>query len=574
MKTILQYLEKYLLLTFVALFCGTALNAQGYDQRYGWPSMKAPENLIICSDAKGFEEQMLLESLSGLAAKSVNEGRSNEMVWMGDPNRNPSYKRILDQSLQALKIQNIKKMDLWNLVSYLKKKHIVKGYVLYSKDQSKKGETKDYSSNVATVYASLLNGVLIEESLEKEAKALGLKKLKDARNEDPYRCFRENKHKLNNSSALSVKTTVSNMRDYAIAHGLMLFADDHKLAEEILEWVRPLSPILGWGCGDEYEATSLISEWGHYNTASDWCSNLPFISAAAPYIQLEKAHETGPEDIDFSNKEYVHSFVMSDGDNMQWTIGAFADNVCFAGNPHASETAVSWTLCPINLSVVSPVSWNILCQKQSSLNSLIEYGGGYQYPDLFASKRPNRLELVREFAKRINLHMKEMDIKIFGALFEDIDSKEAQEAMQIYAEELEDISGMLAIQYFPYETGKNIYWYKNKKGIDIPMLTADFSIWDEVHPGRPNCGTPEFVASMINREFMAKKSFYSWTIVHAWSNFRSHSKITEAPACGVNPIRASESLLVDGIRPVSFNELLWRVRMEYRPEQTRQILQK
>ncbi len=36
----------------------------------------------------------------------------------------------------------------------------------------------NYSANVATVYASLLKGVLVEESLEKRIKQSGLKKLK------------------------------------------------------------------------------------------------------------------------------------------------------------------------------------------------------------------------------------------------------------------------------------------------------------------------------------------------------------------------------------------------------------
>lgn len=70
-----------------------------------------------------------------------------------------------------------------------------------------------------------------------------------------------------------------NLRDYAIAHRLMLYADQKELIDPVLEWVEPLSPILGWGCGDEYDFTSLIARWGHYNTATNWCMNLPFLSS-------------------------------------------------------------------------------------------------------------------------------------------------------------------------------------------------------------------------------------------------------------------------------------------------------
>lgn len=572
----MSYIKRKTTLIFgILMLCmvSSTLSAAVYNGRYGWPTLKSPKALIICEQTKTAEESMLLESLSGLAAKAVNNGRLKEMVWR-DVNGNPSYERILKQSMAALGIKDEKRMDVWELLAYLKKKKIVKGYVLYEPDRPVKNKIQNYSSNVATVYSSLLSGAMISTSLESKAKAAGLKMLKDARTETTMECFNRNKSRLNNCSALSIRPSVSNMRDFAIAHGLMLYADERPLIDAVLEWVRPLSPILGWGCGDEYDSTSAVSEWGHYNTASDWCVNLPFISAAASYIPLEKANELSPSQIDFADSSYVHSFVMSDGDNMQWTIGAFADNPVYAGHAKAKESGTTWTLCPINLSVVSPVSWNEVVHRQGTKNSIIEYGGGYQYPDLFASKRSNRKELLREFARRVNSHLKELNVKIFGAIFKDVESPEAQEAVQIYAEELEDITGMIAIQYFPYELGDKIFWYKNKKGEDIPLVTANYSLWNEVHAQRPFCGTPEYVASLINRNLLSRKSKgYSWTIVHAWSDFGKTSKCTEHPAVGVNPILATENLMLDDIRVVSLNELLWRVRMKYHPEQVRRLMQ-
>lgn len=565
--------NKGLIVFFLGLLLCLNVYSITYDERYGWPSLKSPKGIIVCSHTSVWEETMMLESLSGLAAQAVNENRFDSMVWAEV--ENISYKRIFNESLNALSIDKTEKMDVWELLEYLKKKKIVKGYVLFSREKTKSNKISDYSSNVATVYSSLLSGVLIEESLEERAKSLGLKKLKDARTETMSECFSENKSKLANISALCVHPSVTNMRDYAIAHRLMLYADEKDLAEEVLEWVRPLSPILGWGCGDEFDATSVISEYGHYNTASDWCVNLPFISSAAPYIELCKVNEIEPEEIDFTDSTYVHSYVMSDGDNMQWTIGAFVDNPIYVGGEKLNETGVSWTLCPINLSVISPVSWNEIAKKQGHKNSIIEYGGGYQYPDLFAIKRKNRKELIRQFAKRVNVHLKKMDIKIFGALFKDVNSKEAQEAMRIYAEELDGITGMIAIQYFPYELGKKVFWYKNRLGNDIPMITADFSLWNEVNRYRPNCGTPEYVSSLINREMLCDGTYnYSWTIVHAWSDFSKTSKTNIHPNIGINSVISSEKLLLDDIRTVSLNELLWRVRMKYYPEQVEILLKK
>ena len=135
------------------------------------------------------------------------------------------------------------------------------------------------------------------------------------------------------------------------------------------------------------------------------------------------------------------------------------------------------------------------------------------------------------------------------------------------------MTGMIAIQYFPYELGKKLYWYKNKKGYDIPMITADYSLWNEVNDSRPNCGTPEYISSLINRDMLLHgKNNYSWTIVHAWSDFSKTSKTTTPPAKGVNPIKSSENLLLNDIRTVSLNELLWRVRIKYKNEQIAELL--
>ncbi len=572
--------RQQLLLLLILLMSSCFIQAWNYDGRYGWPVQKAPKEIIVCDKGSTLAEAMLIESLSGLAAQTVNEGKFDKMIWI-DVNSNISYEKIYTKTLDALNIKQTKKMKLWELVDLLKHKKVIKGYVLYKLDEPRQNAyasypNADYSSNVATVYAGLMKGILIDESLETEARKYGLKCLKDARNESLEECFEHNKRKLNNYSALSVPPTVSNLRDYAIAHKLMLYADKKELIDKVLAWVKPISPILGWGCGDEYDFTSLIAQWGHVNTATNWCWNLPLISSVTEKVELKKAKEISLEEINFNDTVSFHSFVMSDGDNMQWTIGDFLENPAYLGNQDRDNIGLSWTLCPIELSVVSPFTWNSLAEVQKNNFSYLEYGGGYQYPDLFAVNRSNRIELLREFARRVNYHLRKMDIKIFGFICRDVASKAAQEAFQIYAEEMEDITGMLAVQYFPYELDGEIYWKTNKKGIDVPVVTSRYSIWDEVNPLRPRAGTPEFVSSIINREVTAShnkgENMLTWTIVHAWSDFNKSSKLVQSPSIGLNPVKTSQNLLIDKIKVVSVNELLWRIRMKYRPEQTKAII--
>ena len=71
----------------------------------------------------------------------------------------------------------------------------------------------------------------------------------------------------------------------------MLYYGTGPFSEQILEWVTPLSPILGWNYGNEDEYTGAITRWGHYNTASNWCRNLPVIMAASDKMYPLPIHE-------------------------------------------------------------------------------------------------------------------------------------------------------------------------------------------------------------------------------------------------------------------------------------------
>ncbi len=69
------------------------------------------------------------------------------------------------------------------------------------------------------------------------------------------------------------------------------------------------SPILGWNYGNEDEYTGSYHKiWGHYNTASNWCRNLPVIMAASDKMYPLPIHEIKKENIDFEDNSAFHSF--------------------------------------------------------------------------------------------------------------------------------------------------------------------------------------------------------------------------------------------------------------------------
>src|ERR1051325_5626312 len=85
-------------------------------------------------------------------------------------------------------------VDLWTLVQRYALRGIIKGYILYRADGSK-GQVNEHrpgmdrSVNVATSLAGILDGIIVEQSLEAQAKQHGLKLLVDARDKTQAWCF-------------------------------------------------------------------------------------------------------------------------------------------------------------------------------------------------------------------------------------------------------------------------------------------------------------------------------------------------------------------------------------------------
>lgn len=553
-----------------------------YNGLFGWNKRITPTKIAICAAPSSDAERMLVASLSGLATQAVGVKQFNEMVW---EEHTPAdfYSELQDAVIDAIQPQSIRHTECWQLLSDYKRAGVVKGYILYSSDKSKgrmysRRENMNLSANVATVYAGVLKGVLIDESLEQQAQALGLKRLKDCRTISMEDCFNEMKTRLNNHSALAVDPKVSNCREYAIANRLMVYYDVNALSEKIMEWVEPLSPIVGWNCPDEFTHTSLVSRWGHFNTASNWCKNMTLLAAASAKMKPKHLQPFNPKQIDYSDPSSFHAFLMSDGDNMQWTYNSFMTSDDFYASPLKKDFSINWTSCPVNLSIMSVPSWNRIVDKGMLFNTIVEYGGGYQYPDLFATNRSNRAELLTRFARRLNEHFNQLGLTTMGVICQDVHSKAAREAFSIYAHEIKSLCGIIAIQYYPYELAGEIEWFDNGVGIDIPVVTATYSIWDTVDAKRPHGGTPSYVASLINRNALSatknkQAGELSFTIVHAWSSFDKSNSEENTTVKGINAAWASAQKLNQYVHTVSLEELLWRIRMRYRPQQTQSLIQ-
>lgn len=557
-------------------------NTDEIENAYWWPNQKAPSAILEFKEGADYGENTLAYSLSGLMARAVNNGESDKMIWMQTSNR--SYEKWYDSLLGRLDIQVQGAYDAKELLEACMQEIDIQGYVLFKKPKSfdwyTYNEREDASYNVACMYAGVLGAVTIEEGMEDIAKEAGLELLKDAREISSNACYRELKDQLDKNSIVTMHPARPNLRDFAIAHKSPIGFGVNDFVSKLLERTNPGSALSGWNIGGESDFVIPATVYGIINTANNWCLNYLILSSNSVNEELPKLKSLDPTTIDYEQGNHFHSFVMSDGDNMQWTIGSFLLSDDYWSNPYLSSLPVSFTSCPSNIAMMAPDAYIEMVKTQKENISVIEYGGGYHYPDLFASKRGEDAPVItREFVKKVNVHMKRTGTKVFGFIVHDLDSKEAMDAYQIYVEELEDIAGIIAVQYAPYHGGLgDIYWFKNKKGIEIPIVTATYSMWKDLHMMEDYAGNPKTLPAKINRDveknILENKNTYSWTSVHAWSKFHnpSYPNNPNELATGVSPVKWTSEKLMDEVKVVSIEELLWRIRMEHNPEETKKLI--
>ena len=333
-------LKTHALAIAASLLC---LNAPAQtDSSRWWPTQAVPKGIVRTTSYTGFSRvtnpngqaspaelgatHMMVQSVAGLAAKAVNEGKGDELVWVGTRNRD--YEDWYARMLRHVKPEVRGTLEPWGLVDRYIKKGVIKGYILYRYDFSK-GEINDHrpgmdnSVNVATSMAGLLDGILIEEGQEERAKKRGLKLLLDARGKSQEWCFDAHRDRFNRRLICMQDPKKPHTRDLAIAHKAFTMYGYDEPERKALEWLEPLSPVLGWNGGAEDRTTSMSSIYGHIQTATDWCMNLPVLMAGSETAEIPRFPAVDPSSIDHADKRPVVSFVITDGDNVQWYLGGF-----------------------------------------------------------------------------------------------------------------------------------------------------------------------------------------------------------------------------------------------------------
>lgn len=582
----------------MAFLIATPVLAGGAENRW-WPVQAFPKTVVRTTSQQDFPEpklalQMLVQSVAGLAAQAVNEGRGSELVWVynGDGDLEKWYARLLARQPE---LATPGALAPWDLVDRYVKQGIIKGYILYRSDESTNDNNggradMDCSVNVATSLAGLLDGVIVNEDLAAAAKAHGLKLLMDVRGKTQRWCFQTYQNQFNRRLVCFQDPQIPHVRDLAIAQKVFTAYGSDDSTAQALAWADPLSPILGWNGGDEFTGTDLATGYGDFQTATDWSLNLPVLMAGTEKLTLPKAASFDPRTIDWNDTRSAVTFVNSDGDNVQWLEGNFAGNASYWGDGGRGKIPFGWSVCFDQLAQLCPEAVENLLAARTTNDWFIEWGGGYYYPDHFGRARTNRWELLAEHARRTWALMKQTNTRMIGFNFSELDSPEALKACQVFAGQTDGLLAIFAYQYSPYEGGAGkIFWVKDRNGVEVPVISARYSIWEHAND-RDRAGTPAKVAREIRqtdltRRFLLQPPRYDWVIDHVWSYFKrapgtdedaeNMSQDNAEAAGGVrgySPVTWCAARLPASIRVVSPEELAWRIRMQHDPAQTKKLI--
>lgn len=543
---------------------------------------------------RGLQYHLLCQSMAGLTNRAVQQGRSEVGFWMHDHEGRNSYKdgrqALIDMGAAEIGMQSGLELAKNNYGIQdginIQIRDLFDGYILT--DISNNPE----SAIVASVASHVYNSIIIDVRDKANFESAGYAMTYDASKKSTADAWREFKDKCSNKGLVVMPVQSGELRDFAIMNGFFVIninkkqntsAQGQNLAiyEEILGWLEPGAPIFGWEQGvDEALFVNRSSETGHPWIPSDWSYNLPLMSLKYTSRQTTTlAKVQNPSDIDFTQKANYISYYLSDGDNVQWMLNGFTKD--FYENPDAVATKMGFGFPSNSLSMLAPIQFNNIINQQRSETTLIEaLAGGYLYVDNFASKSGKRAELLKKQADAVAATMRQHRIKVLGTIAQDIDSEAAIEGYQAFVDANDQLEGIVAIQYSPYAGGEgSILWVKNKKGYQIPVITARYSLWNFGNRNTPREGTPAYVANKLKSE--ANEQTFSLISVHAWSNFKnigtSNDELAENTDGNKNGASAAvlcNQHLASGnnFKTVSVQELIWRVRMNYQPEETKKYL--
>ncbi len=479
-----------------------------------YPYSSVPGRLYLTSENYSYSEKISLQTLMGIIAKTKPEilrdiyGHRQIVEKAGIPFSDEFY------------------TNYPGLLAHFKDR--LTGYILCN--------ARDTSTNVAISLSGILNAVAIPADIEQVAISAGLTKVLDVRDKNIPWLLANYGNKFSKTIASYQQSSDDRgvfLADYSSFAGALQFWDPSpkgSIATSVYNRMNSGATFFGWGPSEDgtVEELSKRSQMIH---PADWAPNLSALTnIPAPEVR-QKAPLTP-----FKVVPGVHTvcFVITDGDNVQWLLGAHNDQNLWA-SPNKTRLNLGWTISPA-LVELAPAVYQKYVENMPATpegrNYLIAApsGRGYYNPGIFPDLNAET-ELLTRF-------MKKADLRIVNVI--DVDNSPRN--LEPYLKH----SNIDALFYYNYSnySGLNgqITWYKDK-----PAIGGRYTLYGK--GALPTDQSPESLAAILNRSStnITTSEGYSLIPVNTWR-------------MNVNSVLECIKKLGPTVRVVAPDEFVWLVR--------------
>lgn len=421
--------------------------------------------------------------------------------------------------------------------------------------------------------------IAIDGALVSAATAAGLTLYHDWSSLTEVDCFNSYKSYFNKDIIIEQKSVpggadadlMNCLRDFSVAVNAFMFytgANDSQ-RDTYLQWVNNDTPILGWGVGGENEHVAQTSQDSVGTVPSDWCINLAlYFAIPVPANDLRIRNHVTMRDITWQNKQYG-CFILSDGDNIQWTSRGFNTDTNFWASSNRGSFNMGWGCNHQILSESVPTAQEYQVRTATNLlgdglkgsgsgtrdGFYIDLGNMYIFPDIYGTNDggvPNASLTTQ--ANRIGNTMKNFGLNVVCPIIMNSVSYSNMAYFSPYANSYSRILGIFVKTYPGNYRGNanNVYWITNSWGDSIPVEYVDRSLWQ-------NCDTVSGVTNALNNGSTdpAVKEAYTLINCHPWSLGTMSNILTIVNGLNTNVciVTPEEYLMIMRLRMKSSNTL-------------------
>lgn len=439
--------------------------------------------------SKPMSAQVLMASLAGLVNRTVDTeimlggdqlDQGSPEFWLAEAQRRyPGIEVVRDNDEAAC----LKRFA----------PGLVRGYVAYDPQADRA------SLNRAASLAGVLDAVVVAPDMVATAEGAGLERLADAATMTEREIFDRYRDRFSTSYYVNqLPDRTPFLLDLAVMRRAVMAWQSPDIDEHLAR-MDPNAIMLGFGA-DERRIFTKASSHAMGLAPSDWL--LSGSTTAAWSVPIDRQRTHTPADTPTEDGVHYVSFVMSDGDNIQWLSKGFATESRYFGSPHRGEFAMTWDLSP-ELAAINPVAVNYLYEHATTGEHrdcfVTASGRGMVYP----SKHPDPAAFARDAAEA----MAAVDHTVVSVL----DPSYSLESLYPLLDQPQVMGVMLKTYDGAYrQLGGQIFWHNGK-----PVVSVKHTLWSAVQE------PPEIVRLLNEGPRSPRTDQGSYTIVnvHPWSNF-------------------------------------------------------